>query len=312
MYIAHKEFIALNQSLQSAYQYSIASAARGSWVPYVASSTKGLGVADVRQFLVESVKLRVGQGAEYFDLDTESVAVEHKQLAGGFEIQSRDLISGAMREVLLSAARGLGESVELTKQALLLALINNPNAKAYDGLAFFNSGHFNNYKDTSQGVYANAETGKDLTADNLAAAIAQIENRVMADGTPRNLKAKWLLHGPSLKKAASAATGAQYYSGAFNIIEKTKSTYGVLPLTVPGLAQVDGKDVWIVTAEHSVGGDALSRPFGVSTLIEPHITDFTGITVPHLERMQQLEYILAGDLAVFLGHPYLAHRCAVS
>jgi len=310
MLITQDQFLAVNKSLQSEYQYSLASAVRNSWLPFVASSTEGMGVADVRHFLVESLKPRVGQGTEVFDLATESVSVEHKQLSGSFVVRDRDLVSEATKNVLRSAAKGLGESVELVKQQLLLAMIN-ANAKAYDDIPFFGTGHFNNYKDSSFGTFDNAETGKDLTSDNLAAAIAAIEDRKMPDGTPRMLKAKWLLHAPALKKKAHEATGTQIERDSSNLVDRTRTTYGVVPLTVPGLAKVGGKDVWIVTAEHVTGADALSRPFGVSTLIEPRITDFSGITVPHLARMKELEYILAGDLAVYLGHPYLAHRCAV-
>lgn len=304
------EFLAINKSLQYEFSHSVASAARNSWRPVVSCDTPGLSVEDVRHFLIEAVLARVGAGTEFFDLATESLRIQHEQLSAGFEVSERDTMTEAGKELLRNAASALGESTEITKQALLLDLINDPGAKAYDGIAFFGTGHYVNYKDASQGTYDNAETGKDLTADNLAAAIGAIEDRRMPDGrTPRMLKAKYLLHAPALKKKAHDATGVQLAEAGTT---GTRSTFGVLPLSVPGLAKVGGKDVWIVTAELATGGGPLARPFGISTLIPPHITDFSGITVPMLERMKQLKYILAGDLTAYLGHPYLAHRCAVA
>lgn len=301
------EFLALNNSIQTEFAHSEACAARNSWRPLVCSNAEGFGVEDLILFLVESVRAHVGPGTEFYDLAAESVRVRHKQLSSGFDLLERDTIAPAGKALLLAAASALGEATEIAKQALLLDLINNPNEKAYDGIPFFGTGHFVNYKDASQGTYDNAETGKDLTADNLAAAIATIEDRRMPDGTPRMLKAKCLLHAPALKKKAHDATGVQISSGY-----ETRSTFGVLPVCVPGLAKVGGKDVWIVTAELATGGSPLSRPFGISTLIPPQITDYSGVTIPHLERAQSVTYILAGDLTAYLGHPYLAHRCAVA
>lgn len=301
------EFIALNNSIQSAFSYSEASAAINSWRRPVCSDADGMGVEDLIHFLVESVRAHVGPGTEFYDLATESVKVRHKQLSSGFEVLERDTIAPSGKALLLTAASALGEASEITKQALLLDLINDPDTKAYDGIPFFGTGHFVNYRDTSQGTYDNAETGKDITEGNLAAAIAAIEDRKMPDGsTPRMLKAKYLLHAPALKQKAHNATGVQFSYGS-----ATRSTFDVIPLSVPGLAKVGGKDVWIVTAELATGGAPLSRPFGISTLVTPHITNYDGISVPHLERAQQIEYLLAGDLNAYLGHPFLAHRCAV-
>jgi hypothetical protein len=203
----------------------------------------------------------------------------------------------------------------LLGQKLLLDLINSTATKAYDGLAFFGAGHYVNYKDSSQGTYTNVTAAQNLDAANLAAAAAQLESRVMADGTPRMLKAKWLLHPPSLKYAAQVATQAEFIGVAVGSSAGTqsniiKSAYDITPVQVPGLAQVGGKDVWIVVGELE-GWGTFARPFGISTLIPMNLTNFDGITVPELARAQELEYLATGDLAAYVGHPYLVHRCAV-
>lgn len=299
----------LNDAIQAEYQAGYDVAQGNRWAKDVATEVTGNGVHEIREFLVEDIKLRVGEGTEYSDLKTAAMTIAHKKASGGFHVADRDFKSGGAIQFRVDYARGLGIKASLLGQELLLALLNNAATKAYDGLAFFGAGHFNNYKDTSQGVFSNVDTGKDLTPANLAEAIAKIENRTMADGTPRNLKAKYLLHGPSLKFKAHEATGAQFINATSNVLA-VKSTYDVMPISIPGLAQVGGKDVWIVVAELP-GGGMFAKPFGISELVPTSITNYDGLTIPELKRAQSLEYIATGDLAAFVGHPYLVHRCAV-
>lgn len=300
----------LNDAIQTEYQSAYDLAQKNTWSNGVASEINGNGIHEIREFLVEDIKLRVGEGVEYSDLRTHAMTVSHRKAAGGFKVADRDFVSGGAIQFKVDYARGLGVKSAMLGQELLLSLINGANTKSYDGLNFFATGHYNNYTDGSQGTYDNAETGKSLTVDNLAAAIAKIEDRQMADGTNRYLRAKWLLHPPALKKAAYEATGASFISATDNVLAK-KSTYDVTPVTVPGLAKVGGKDVWIVLAELD-GGGTFGKAFGISTLVPTSITNYDGLTVPELKRAQGLEYIAAGDLAAFVGHPYLAHRCAVA
>jgi hypothetical protein len=310
MFTPMNQVMALNKTLQSVYNASYDQAAKNRWAGLVGNEVEGAGVADLREFLVEDMKIRVGSGVEYSDLKTHSMAITHAQAAGGFRVRDRDFKAQNAMQIKTDASAGLGVSSSLLGQKLLLDLINSTTAKSYTGQAFFGTGHYVNYKDATQGTFVNAETGKNLDATNLALAAAAIEGRVMADGTPRALKAKWLLHPPSLKKAAHEATGAEFISQTQNVLAK-KSVYDITPVQVPGLAQVGGKDVWIVAGELE-GGGTFSRAFGVSTLIPMTLTNFDGLTNPELARMQELEYLVTGDLAAYLGHPYLVHRCAVA
>lgn len=309
MFTPMNQVMALNKTLQSVYNASYETAAKNRWASEVANEVEGAGVSDLKEFLIEDLKIRVGTGVEYSDLRTHSMEIAHAQAAGGFRVRDRDFKTQNAMQIKTDAAAGLGTSATLLGQKMLLTLINSTTAKAYDGLSFWNAAHYVNYKDTTQGVYLNAETNKDLTGDNLAAAAAVIEGRVMADGTPRNIKAKWLLHAPSLKKKAHEATGAEFISATQNVIAK-KSVYDITPVQVPGLAQVGGKDVWIVAGELE-GGGTFARAFGISTLIPTTLTNFDGLTTPELARMQELEYLVTGDLAAYLGHPYLVYRGAV-
>lgn len=299
----------LNSTLQSVYNASYDTAAKNRWASVVASEVEGAGVSDLKEFLIEDLKIRVGDGVEHSDLRTHGLEIRHAQAAGGFKVRDRDFKTQNAMQVKIDAAAGLGTAATLLGQRLLLGLINSPTSKSYTGQAFWSTGHFANYKDTSQGVYSNAVTGRNLTADNLAEAAALIEDRKMADGTHRNLKARWLLHPPSLKKKAHEATGAEFISATDNVVAK-KSVYDITPVQVPGLAQVGGKDAWIVAAELE-GGGTFARAFGISTLIPTTLTNFDGLTVPMLKIMQELEYLVTGDLAAYLGHPYLVQRCAV-
>lgn len=309
MFTPLNQVMALNKTLMSVYNASYDTAAKNRWASIVANEVEGAGVADLKEFLVEDLKIRVGNGTEYSDLKTHSLEISHAQAAGGFRVRDRDFKTQNAMQIKIDAASGLGTAATLLGQKLLLSLINSTTAKSYTGQAFFGTGHYVNYKDSSQGTFVNAETGKDLTDENLALAAAAIESRVMADGTPRNVKAKWLLHPPSLKRKAHIATGAEFISATSNVVAK-KSVYDITPVQVSGLAQVGGKDVWIVAGELE-GGGTFARPFGISTLIPTSLTNFDGLTIPELARMQELEYLVTGDLAAYLGHPYLVHRCAL-
>ncbi len=314
MFTPMNQVMALNKTLLAVYNASYDTAAKNRWAAEVANEIEGAGVADLKEFLIEDLKIRVGNGVEYSDLKTQSMEIAHAQASGGFRVRDRDFKTQNGMQIKTDAAAALGTNATLLGQRMLLDLINNTASKAYTGQAFFGTGHYVNFKDTSQGVYLNAEASKDLTDDNLAAAAAIIEGRVMADGTPRSLKAKWLLHAPALKKKAHVATGAEFIgqSGGGttqNVIAK-KSVYDITPVQVPGLAQVGGKDIWILAGELE-GGGTFARPFGISTLIPTTLTNFDGLTAPELARMQELEYLVTGDLTAYLGHPYLVYRGAV-
>ena len=310
MFTPLNQVMALNKTLQGVYNAAYDVALKNRWASVVANEVEGAGISDLKEFLVEDLKIRVGNGVEYSDLRTQSMEIVHAQAAGGFRVRDRDFKTQNAMQIKIDAASGLGTSGTLLGQKLLLSLINSTTAKAYTSQTFWNTGHYVNYKDSSQGTFSNAQTALDLTAANLAFAASQIESRVMADGTPRNIKAKWLLHPPSLKMLAHQATGAEFISATSNVVA-TKSVYDITPVQVPGLAQVGGKDVWIVAGELE-GGGTFSRAFGISTLIPTTLTNFDGLTAPELARMQELEYLVTGDLAAYLGHPYLVFRGAVS
>lgn len=310
MFTPMNQVMALNKTLISVYNASYDTAAKNRWASEVANEVEGAGVADLKEFLIEDLKIRVGNGVEYSDLKTQSMEVAHAQAAGGFRVRDRDFKTQNGMQIKTDAAAALGTNATLLGQRMLLDLINSATSKAYTGQAFFGTGHYTNFKDATQGTYDNAATGKDLTATNLAEAAAAIESRVMADGTPRSLKAKWLLHPPSLKKQAHEATGAEFISQTQNVLAK-KSVYDITPVQVPGLAKVSTKDIWIVAGELE-GGGTFARAFGISTLIPTTLTNFDGLTVPELARMQELEYLVTGDLAAYLGHPYLVQRCSVT
>lgn len=300
--------MALNKSLQAVHQTSFDVALENSWAKEIAVEIPGEATEDMRQFLVEDIKIREGLGVEYSDLRVHGMTITHKPAGGGFHVRDRDFKTPAAIQIKTDAAAGLGAAAALYGQNALLKLINSLATRAYDGKLFFDTGHPTNYKDTSQGTYDNITTGVDFTVANIAKTLATgaaaIENRTMADGTPRMVRPRWLLHSPAKKFEAYTATAASFIGMTDNVMAK-KSTYDITPVSVPGLAQRGGKDVMILVAE-LVGGGTLARPFGISTLFPPQMTNYDGLTVPELGRMRELEYDCTADLTAFVGHPYLA------
>jgi len=301
--------MALNKSLQVVHQSSYDVALENRWAKDVAVERNGESADDLLQFLVEDIRMREGLGIEYSDLRVAGTMISHKPAGGGFLVRDRDFKTAGAIQIKTDAASGLGAGAALYGQNSLLKLVNGltTTTKAYDGLVFCGTGHYVNYKDTSQGVYSNKTTGCDFTAANIAKTVATgaaaIENRVMADGTCRMVRPRWLLHSPTNKYEAYTATAASFIAMTDNVVAK-KSTYDITPVSVPGLAQVGGKDVLILVAE-LVGGGMLSRPFGISTLFPPTLTNFDGLTIPELARMRELEFDCTADLTAYVGHPYL-------
>lgn len=301
--------MALNKTLQVVHQSSYDVALQNRWMNEVAVERTGEGVDDLIQFLVEDIKIREGLGIEYSDLRVAGTTVTHKPAGGGFHVRDRDFKTAGAIQVKTDAASGLGAAAALYGQNALLKLINKltTTTKAYDGLAFCATGHYVNYKDASQGTYDNITTGCDFTTANVAKTLAdgaaKIESRVMADGNNRMVRPRWLLHSPNTKFQAWTATSASFITMTDNVVAK-KSTYDITPVAVPGFAQVGGKDAMLLVAE-LVGGGMLSRPFGVSTLFPPTMTNFDGLTIPELARMREMEYDCTADLTAYVGHPYL-------
>ena len=302
--------MALNKSLQTVYQASFDAAVQNAWAKEVAVDIPGEASEDIRQFLVEDIKIREGLGVEYSDLRVHGMTISHKPAGGGFHVRDRDFKTAGAIQIKTDAASGLAAAAALYGQNALLKLINGltTTTKAYDGLNFCATGHFVNYKDNSQGTFDNITTGADITTianlpKTLATAAAKIESRIMADGTPRMIRPRWLLHAPAKKFEAYTATSAEFIPMTDNVVAK-KSTYDITPVQVPGLAQVGGKDVMLLVGE-LIGGGTLARPFGISTLFPPQMTNFDGLTNPELARMRELEYDCTADLTAYVGHPYL-------
>lgn len=303
--------MALNKSFQTVANASIKAALENQWSKEVAVEKPGEGTDDILQFLIEDIKVREGLGIEYSDLRVAGMTISHKPQGGGFQVRDRDFKTAGAIQIKTDAASALAASGALRGQDALLKLINNPATKAYDGIAFFGAGHFNNYKDASQGVFSTTTTtaaafSKDNIADYVADAVGAIESRVMADGTPRMVRPRWLMHSPLTKQLAYTATSAAFISMTENVVAK-KSTYDITPVMVPGLAKVGGKECMILVAE-LIGGGTVSKPFGISTLFPPQLTNFDGLTAPELARMKALEFDCTADLTAYVGHPYLVQR----
>lgn len=301
--------MSLNKSFQAVHQASFDAALQNRWAQDVAVERNGEGADDFLQFLVEDIRMREGLGIEYSDLKVAGTMISHKPAGGGFEIRDRDFVTAGSIQIKTDAASGLGASAALYGQNALLKLINKltTTTKAYDGLAFCATGHFVNYKDASQGTFDNITTGCDFTTANIAQTIATaaaaIESRVMASGDNRMVRPRALMHAPKNKFQAYTATAASFISMTDNVVAK-KSTYDISPVSVPGFAQVGGKDAMLLVAD-LVGGGMLSRPFGISTLFPPSMTNYDGMTVPELKRVRKLEFDCTADLTAYVGHPYL-------
>ena len=311
--IKRKHFLALNDKFQAEFTGSYEAALENDWASSLASKIPVSGRNNVIEMMAENLKIgfESGRGTRV-DLKSVGFELEVKRAEGGFELEKIAFKSAAAFEA--AAERGtqasamLGHEAQLFPQSLVLQLMTaGTSATCVDGQPFFSATHYNNFRDSSAGTYSNYSTNMALTADNVAAAIAQIRGRKMPNGTPRNLQPKFLFHSTDLEAAAWAATDAQVItvagSGA-NINSRILAKYGIVPVAVPG---INAKWWGIATANSAAS--KVNLPFFIGTLDEFSLTDYSDLTDAELRRRSVLEYTAEGFLQATYGWPYLIHLC---
>lgn len=288
---------------------------------------------EIVYFKLETAKLHRGLGGGFKTFDDMrylNSLVENEYHQSAFELTEAELsdldANGAM-----AAANWIQEIAELCShhpQQQVANAILNTALLAYDGLSYFNTGHFTNGVDNTNGVYSNVFTGTsgtnglfaaapiggattlDQAAVNLTRVIAYIKSLKTPTNYPRKLRVKAIIVPPALYGRAVQLVNAAYLPGAAvsgggtadNRPLATSWSIGQ-PLCADELGAVftgGADDIYYVATEF-VGEEAAfiysnRQPFAVRYN--------SGMTDADLERADKLQWTCKGRNGLLPLHPY--------
>lgn len=232
------------------------------------------------------------------------------------------------------AAHWAGQATALgaywPQKTVAAALIANPTA--YDGLSFFNTGHYLNATDSTDGTYANDFTSSasgiypgavpiggalDTAVDNVQKVIAYLASIKQPNGEdPRFLKAATMFVPPALAARAQQITNAKFIAQVASSgtgtgdIESVVRNWGLgQPVVVPELGSAFGGSdtTWYMGAE-----DMLNDELGAMLYVErePFSILYHGpMTDAQLAAKREYQWTCEGRNIVAPGHPFLLFRC---
>ncbi|MBX3204010.1 MAG: Mu-like prophage major head subunit gpT family protein [Labilithrix sp.] len=300
-----------NSKIQSVYTGSYEAAKQNNWADKLISTVPVESYQQINDMMIETLTITEESGRETLsDLKSKPIVIESKRFSGGFKIREIDFLSLPQMASGLTryteAAGQLGAEAALFGQRLGLKFFaNGLTTNGLDGVPFFSASHPTDFSSALNGTYTNYETAKALTAENFAAAVAQLETRVMPNGTSRNLRAKYLFHSPQLKLKAREVTGAQFLAKTGGgTSSNVLVDYDVIPVSVPGLPA----KWWGVMAEN-VSPSGINRAIGIGVLQDFSIADFSDITSYTLRQSSELACSAKGHIGGFYAWPYLIHLC---
>lgn len=205
---------------------------------------------------------------------------------------------------------------------------------AYDGLTYFNTGHYVNGVDSGDGTFSNilnpttvghatridAAVGIDAAVENLAAIRAYVATIMMPNGEdPRNLRIKAIIHPPALRSRVMQLTNASVIAqdatsgggGSADVSAVVKDWMLEKPLEAPELSAAyttpagnSGTDTsfYIVANENPGEGELGAMVYQDR---EPFNIMYHGLEADaELNRSRELHYKCDGRNAVGYGHPY--------
>jgi len=289
---------------------------------------------EIVYFSLETAKLHRGfkGGFKTFDeIRYLNTAVENEYTQSGLELTEAEL-SDLDGNGVQSATKWIGEIGQLTahhpQQMLANAILANP--LTYDGLSYFNAGHFTNGVDNVDGVYSNDFTGAvtatnpgplpiwnaagtltlDTAALNLTKAIAAIKQLKTPTGYPRKLRVKALIVPPSQYGRAvqlvmgAFLPGAAVSGGGTADNKPLAASWGIgQPLAADELSSsfTGGSDTSYYLATEFVGEEGAfiysnRQPFAVRYN--------SGMTDAELERADKLQWTCKGRNGLLPLHPY--------
>lgn len=217
------------------------------------------------------------------------------------------------------------------------AILNGATAgyTTYDGLTFFNTGHYVNGVDSADGTFSNilnpttvghatridSAVTVDAAVDNLSAIRAYIASIAMPNGVdPRNLEIKSIIHPPALRSRLVQLTGGSLIAqaatsggGGADITPIIKDWNFDKPIEAPELgAAFGGTDTtYYIKAAPIAEGDDLGALIYQNR--EPFSILYHGLEAsPRLARERRLQWLTQGRNTVGYGHPYLLFQVNVA
>jgi len=324
------------------------------WWQRVAAQKSSVSKKEVFTWLISTAMLRKMEiGTAHFeDMLSAYMEIENDFVSDGLKLsrpQLEDVVNGVPGGEGLNVAsrwsRDIGvQAAYWPQKSVAHAILDGAAATslAYDGLTFFNTGHYVNGVDSSDGTFSNilnpttvghatridAAVTIDAAIENLAACRSHLAAIKMPNGKdPRNLQIKAILHPPAIRSrvvqicygslvAQDATSGG---GGSADVAPVVKDWMLEKPLEAPELgasfqsvAGNAGSDTsYYILAGEGPADDELGalvyqerQPFGVI------YND--GMTDAELARTQELQWLSQGRNAVGYGHPYLLFRADVS
>ena len=250
------------------------------------------------------------------------------------DIDQNGMLSGAALGPLTSWSRDMGHQFGYWPQFQIAELVKNAEgttiAPAYDGLAFFATGHYNNGKDSSDGTYDNLLSGStyapaasatdDVWMAALAATYLAMAKVKFATGQVRMLRPAAILCGPALYPKIARLLDSKFIAAGASVSGSGGSSdfsgflsrlgYGKVILA-PELIADEWATNYIVLADR--GGEADLGAF-IYLDREPFSIRYytgrgggTGVDAI-LDSADRLEWHASGRNIAGYGHPFLAFK----
>lgn len=290
-------------------------ALKNAWWDQLATLKPSEGSKSVYQFLLSSFDLAPLDDGEmvYSNLLSQAFSATNQDRGGGLRIKRNQLEDDEFQ----FAADWMGQAgaaQALAPQYLLVPAVVNGTVtvpgliyggttqNGYDGVPFFSASHPVNPFNVALGLYPNLYTGSTyaLSITSYAVGEAKMRGMVMPNGRNRNLKPKWLVVPPTLRKTALEITGARFVTapGAGGPTENVFISDGVGVIVVNEL-DIE-PDVWYLVAD---GGSGIG-PFIYQLRKAYEMTSYTGMTQAELNRQNVFEWQIRGRDVATYGHPY--------
>lgn len=348
MFIAGQSWLHdLEQNMRSITVDAYKSLLNKLWWQRVAAQKNSMAKTEVFAWLISTATLKSmedGQ-SDFEDMLSQYTELENKFSSAGLKLkksQLEDVFNGLPGGAGLNMARRW--SADIGKQAaywpqkqLASAILAGSTAGnvTYDGLTFFNTAHYVNGVDISDGTFSNilnpttvghatridTAVTVDAAIDNLSAIRAYIAEIAMPNGSdPRNLEMKAILHPPALRARAVQLTGASLIAqaavsggGGADVTPIISDWAMDKPIEAPELAaSLGGSDTsFYILANEVASDDELGAM--IYQIREPFSVLYHGMEASDkLARNRELQWLSQGRNAVGYGHPYQLFRVDVS
>lgn len=303
--------LASEDNLTQVFDESFTAAlANTSWQAFM-GERPGLGIKENLEWLKQTLtiaKLPNGQMV-FADLKSIGYQIVHEEFGMGFRVDKRQFQFDDFSKAEQAASQ-LGKLAAYHPQVMAEDLLKEGESQiCYDQQFYFDTDHPVNGENADDGVFSNYNASNmALTPANFDTRIAAMESRVMPNGISRNVKAKYLVVPPALRKEAFEITKAKFLgqsTGGTN--DNVLTLYGVEPIVIPGLAaSAGGSDTtWYLFGEEP---GIMGKPLVYSIGDNFGLNSYDGVTQAELMRLNALEYMLRGFIAAAYGHPYLADK----